>query len=341
MRDSSPLEHYVLTGAHEGRSVPQDVGGASGSGESGAATRSVDGYVPPPGLLPWFSPLNTVLDPTLAATPRLNVLVPGLGMRHMSGGPNTVLAFVGRLAAHGIPIRLVSTDAPVDDDPAPFWAHVTALAGGTLPPDMELVDAHDRSKPWRIGEHDVFLATAWWTAQQVKYAIRLTRTKKFVYFIQDFEPLFHAASTAQALAEETYALDYVPVLNTRILADFFAERRIGRFADPAFAGDAVVFEPALDRALFHPAPRAARAGGACCSTPGPPTDFGTCSSSPSPHCSRPLRKACSPRISGSSSAWERRSRRSTLGTALSSGRRRGSACRNTPIRCARATCSSR
>ena len=215
--------------------------------------------MPPPGLLPWFSPLNTVLDPALAATPRLNVLVPGLGMRHMSGGPNTVLAFVGRLAAHGIPIRLVSTDAPVDDDPAPFWAHVTALAGGTLPPDMELVDAHDRSKPWRIGEHDVFFATAWWTAQQVKYAIRLTRTKRFVYFIQDFEPLFHAASTAQALAEETYALDYVPVLNTRILADFFTERRIGRFADPAFARDAVVFEPALDRALFHPAPRAARA----------------------------------------------------------------------------------
>ena len=92
-----------------------------------------------------------------------------------------------------------------------------------------------------------------------EYAIRLTRTKRFVYFIQDFEPLFHAASTAQALAEETYALDYVPVLNTRILADFFTERRIGRFADPAFAGDAVVFEPALDRALFHPAPRAVRA----------------------------------------------------------------------------------
>ena len=254
-----PLEHYALTGAHEGRRFRKMPEAQAVPAMSSPATRSGDGYVPPPGLLPWFSPLNTVLDPTLAATPRLNVLLPGLGMRHMSGGPNTVLAFVARLAAHGIPIRLVSTDAPVDDDPAPFWAHVAALAGGQLPPDMELVDAHDRSKPWRIGEDDEFFATAWWTAQQVKYAIRLTRTKKFVYFIQDFEPLFHAASTAQALAEETYALDYVPVLNTRILADFFTERRIGRFADPAFAADAVVFEPALDRALFHPAPRAVRA----------------------------------------------------------------------------------
>jgi hypothetical protein len=155
-------------------------------------------------------------------------------------------------------MRLVSTDAAVDDDPAPFWAHLTALVGRTLPPDIELVDAHDRSNPWRIGEHDVFLASAWWTAQQVKYALRLTRTKRFVYFIQDYEPLLHAASTPQALAEETYTLDYIPVVNTRVLADFFVERRIGRFADPDFARDGLVFDPALDRTLFHPAPRAAQ-----------------------------------------------------------------------------------
>jgi hypothetical protein len=254
-----PLEHYVMTGMYEGRESHKMSVAHAAPAKAGAATRSIDGYVPPPGLLSPFSPLSTVLDPALAATPRLNVLVPGLGMRHMSGGPNTVLAFAGRLAAHGIPMRLVSTDAPVDDDPAAFWAHLTALAGGTLPPDMELVDVHERSKSWHIGEHDVFLASAWWTAQQVKYAIRLTRTQRFVYFIQDYEPLFHAASTAQALAEETYALDYIPVVNTRVLADFFAERRIGHFADPLFAHDAFAFEPALDRALFHPVPRAARA----------------------------------------------------------------------------------
>ena len=83
----NPLEHYALTGAHEGRrfrkmSEPQAVPATSGT-----PTRSVDGYVPPPGLLPWFSPLNTVLDPTLAATPRLNVLVPGLGMRQCRAVP--------------------------------------------------------------------------------------------------------------------------------------------------------------------------------------------------------------------------------------------------------------
>ena len=212
-------------------------------------------YTPPLGVLPWFDPLTIEVAADLSVRPVLNVLLPGLAMKHMSGGPNTVVNLAYRLAALDVPVRFVSTNAAIDADPARFWSHVRALAGiDTQLSNVELVDASDRSKPLVIGANDIFMATAWWTAQMAKYAIRHTQHSRFIYVIQDYEPLLHAASTQQALAEETYGLDHIPVVNTSLLHEFLVTRQIGRFADPVFAARAMVFEPAVDTALFFAEP---------------------------------------------------------------------------------------
>ena len=84
-------------------------------------------------------------------------------------------------------------------------------------------------------------------------------TRQFVYLIQDYEPLLHPASTPQALAEETYTLDHIPIVNSDSLFDFLVQQGIGRFADSQFASRALVFQPAVDRTVFHP-PASAPAG---------------------------------------------------------------------------------
>jgi glycosyltransferase involved in cell wall biosynthesis len=211
------------------------------------------GYVPPQGRLPWVNPINLIVRAQLASEPRLNVLLPSLAMRHMSGGPNTALEIAGRLALSGVRVRLISTDFPFDRDRAPFRAHMRGLLGTDLPDDVQLVSADDRAVPLAIGARDLFMATAWWTAQQAKYAVRQTQHSRFVYLIQDYEPLFHPASTQQALAVETYSLDHLPVVNSRWLHDFLVRERIGRFADPAFVERSLVFQPAVDRTLYFPA----------------------------------------------------------------------------------------
>ncbi|TDY25468.1 methyltransferase family protein [Paraburkholderia sp. BL6665CI2N2] len=217
-----------------------------------APTSRSGSYTPPVGLLPWFDPLNIELDRSLAMRPRLNVLVPGLAMKHMSGGPNTAISIAYRLAALGIPVRFVSTNAPIDANPAPFWAHAQALAGTAKALDnVELVDASDRNIAFKIGENDLFMATAWWTAQMAKYAIRHTRHEKFVYLIQDYEPILHPASTQYALAEETYRLDIVPVVNTSLLAEYLVSHQVGRFSDLDFARRTLAFEPAVDKTQFY------------------------------------------------------------------------------------------
>jgi hypothetical protein len=214
---------------------------------------------PPAGMLPWFNPLNVKVDPQLSRQPHLNLLLPGIAMKHMSGGPNTAIALAHRLAAMGVPTRFISTDSPIDADSAPFWAHVAALCGAREHPDNAvLIDASNRTEPLVCGENDVFMATAWWTAQMAKYVVRHTKQAKFVYLIQDYEPLFHAASTQSALAEETYGLDCIPVVNSSLLSEYLIANRIGRFANPEFASRVITFEPAVDTTRFFPVPAVPR-----------------------------------------------------------------------------------
>lgn len=200
--------------------------------------------------LPFAVPLNLKVDARLR--PTLNVLVPGMAMRSMSGGPNTVINLTYRLAKMGVPVRYFSTDVPADTDLGPLWQHIGQLTGiSERLPNVEIVDAHDRSETTAIGLDDVFFGTAWWTVQMVKHALPLVSTRRFVYLIQDFEPGFIAWSTAYALALETYGMDFRAIICSELLAEHLCANRIGRFADPRFIEQCVVFEPAIDTQRFH------------------------------------------------------------------------------------------
>lgn len=225
--------------------------GSATSPRVGSRVRTVDELLAP------ARPLNLELRPALAARPHLVVLVPGLGMESMSGGPNTALNIACRMAAQGVPVRLVATDLPPDRNAAPLWRHMLQLAGiSERPPNVQIADGHDRSVPLALGENDMFLATAWWTAAMVKAALPRMARKRFLYLVQDFEPGLHAHSTHYVMAHDTYAMDYYAIVNHPLLHRHLVESRIGRFADPAFAERVAVLDPAIDRGHFFPQQRA-------------------------------------------------------------------------------------
>jgi hypothetical protein len=75
----------------------------------------------------------------------------------------------------------------------------------------------------------------------------------FFYFVQDFEPGFYAWSSNYALALESYEMNFRAVINERFLAQHLVQQCVGRFAAPGFLDqDCYVFEPAVDRRVFHP-----------------------------------------------------------------------------------------
>ena len=189
----------------------------------------------------------------LSLQPSINVLLPSLNPEHMSGGPNTALLVAAMLAERGERIRLICTDAAFRGERDKLLTHMDGLLRRPVARErIEALDGFDRRQAVSIGADDIFFATAWWTAQIAKVAVAQTAHKKFIYLIQDFEPILHDASTFQARALETYGLPHIPLINTRLLLDHLVEERAGLFADHAFAADALCFEPALDREQYFP-----------------------------------------------------------------------------------------
>ena len=206
-------------------------------------------------------PLRLRFDAALGARRALNVLLPVLSSDNTTGGPNTVLHLALRIARHGVPVRMVTTRPQAPTDPAWFRRHLAQLVGGEpIPESFAAVSAAEAGAPLAIGRNDLFMATHWTTAQQLKPHLAAMNGKRFVYLIQDFEPGFHPWSSNHALTLETYDLDFLPVFNEQVLADYFAQCAVGRFADAAFARTSLVFEPAVDRAMFLPSaePRSGR-----------------------------------------------------------------------------------
>jgi O-antigen biosynthesis protein len=202
--------------------------------------------------LPNVKHLNFQLLSDLSTQPRLNVILPSLSMRHMSGGPNTVINLVYRMASQGVPVRFIGTDAPMDRELDALLAHMMNLTGIRESFDhVQFACGYYRRRPVYIGENDVFMATAWWTAQAVHRGMRLTKPKKFMYVIQDFEPGLHHWGTEYALAQETYDFDFVAVINSQQLADYLCENRIGRFRDSEFMRTCKVLQIAVDQKFFY------------------------------------------------------------------------------------------
>lgn len=198
-------------------------------------------------------PLNLVVSEALSARPAINVLLPSLCLKNMSGGPNTALVVAAMLAERGEQVRLIACDAPAEGDKTVLYPHMEALLRRPVARErIELVDAFDRNSPTAIGVNDLFFATAWWTAQIAKYAVAKTVCKTFIYLIQDFEPILHEGSTFQARALETYSLPHVPIINTRLLLDHLVKEGGSRYTDPSFVASALCFEPALDRRYYFP-----------------------------------------------------------------------------------------
>jgi hypothetical protein len=203
--------------------------------------------------LPSVLPLNLVIDPNLARASHLNVLIPGMATRSMSGGPNTAINLTYRLAEYGIPIRYISTDLPMDDDHEGLWQHFRSLTGIHVRySNVEITCGCNRAQSLPIGENDVFFGTAWWTVQMIKHALPLTRKKKFIYIIQEFEPGLYRWSTEYALALETYGLNFHAIINESLLAEHLCTNAVGRFSESGFIDQCAVFEPAVDDRKFHP-----------------------------------------------------------------------------------------
>ena len=197
-------------------------------------------------------PMHVRYDASSRGGPVLNVLDSNWSMSGMTGGPNTVINLACRVARHGVKVRLVATTTEPNIDRRKFRRHTESLMGHADFPTIDIVSAANPDLPLPIGPNDLFLATHWSTAQQLKDVLPGLPINQFFYMLQEFEPGFYGWSSNFALALETFGLDFWPIVNQRLLADYLLALPHGRLNDPVMRKRALVFEPAVDQALFHP-----------------------------------------------------------------------------------------
>ena len=255
LRRESRIARLVRVAARAARLLLKSPGGLLADVERLLGKKAVAANAPAGALAPdGIAQCRPLACRVRTQPPAVNVLVPSLRKEHLSGGPNTALNLAVRLAARGVPVRFLSTDWPAEEDTAWLDQHLCELAGlSEVPGTIVWANAHDAGRPVDVGDRDVFLATAWWTAQQVRPTLLAAPQSRLWYLIQDFEPGLYAWSTQAALAAETYTWPALSIFCGHLLRDHFRQQQVGPFAASSEASH-LVFEPALDRRLFHTQP---------------------------------------------------------------------------------------
>ena len=187
------------------------------------------------------APLRLRVSPLAAR--RVNLLVHAVDFRYVYAGYLSVYQFALQLKRAGYAVRLVIIDE-CDYRPAE-WPRQSAGYGGLqeLFADVESAYVFDRSVRLEVSPHDRFVAIGWWMAHVAHHATRDLGQEKFIYLIQEYDPLIFAAGSYHALAAQAYTFPHHAIFSTATLADYFREQRIGVYAD---GGDApVVIENAV------------------------------------------------------------------------------------------------
>jgi hypothetical protein len=182
-----------------------------------------------------------------SAPVRTNILVPIIDLPHFFGGYLGVFNLARRLAGEGLRVRLVTVDRQ-PRLPATWRSQLAEYEGLGAGLDWAEVEfAGDTDRPLEVSPRDSFLAVSAWTAQSAHRASVAVGKERFVYLIQEYEPLLFANRSMAAVARDSYRLPHRAVFSTAPLRDFFRERQLGVFSRGGSGGEqnSVVFRSAI------------------------------------------------------------------------------------------------
>jgi hypothetical protein len=185
---------------------------------------------------------------------RLNLVIPVLSEKLSFAGMQTAQRLFRSLLEHFEFARIIVTAQAFEPSALEHWPEWTVGDREFSPKSIVFLERKD-DPGISVAEHDFFIATGWAPAmfiERVRAQQReLLRSEphRYLYFIQDYEPLLYPASPQYCLAEASYNNrdDMIAVFNTKALSDYFAIRGL------TFR-DSFIHEP-----MLHPTLEALRA----------------------------------------------------------------------------------
>jgi hypothetical protein len=184
-----------------------------------------------------IAPLN--LNVVQGEETRVNIIISIINFRYVFGGYIGVFNLAKKLAGTGFRIRMVIVDE-CKYEPDEWRQEINKYEGlENFFDSVEVVYAYSRKDPIPVSTHDVFMATSWWTAHIANYARKLLNSRKFVYLIQEYEPVFYPMGTFAALALESYIFPHYALFSTGILQGYFKQNQLGVFREGEQVGEDV------------------------------------------------------------------------------------------------------
>ena len=180
---------------------------------------------------------------------RINLLVSTIDVKYLFAGYVSVFNLALRLSASGYATRLVIVDY-CDYDLKELSRRLESHDGlGELFNQVETAYVFNRSIPLSVSPEDAFIASSCWTAHIAHQAVRDLERQRFIYLIQDYEPLFYPGGSFYALAEQALTFPHDALFSTDMLRDYFREQRLGVYANDeaeARAPSPIAFQNAVN-----------------------------------------------------------------------------------------------
>jgi hypothetical protein len=187
------------------------------------------------------------LSVNAAAEPRVNMLVPTVDLEHFFGAYIGKFNLARRLAEQGLRVRIVAVDpTKLPDD----WRdQVRGYEGlDSLLDKVEVEFALDRDLlRLEVSPKDCFVATTSWTAHLAHRATQEVDRERFVFVIQEYDPLVFPVGTMGAVSRQAYTFPHFAVFSTEFLREYFRVHGLGVYADGADQGEraSVSFQNAI------------------------------------------------------------------------------------------------
>ncbi len=163
--------------------------------------------------------------------PSVNWVIPTLGE---GGGYRTIFRFVEFLANRGFRQRIY--EMPIGRPARSSRDELRSLIQRSY--GLSMPDTHNQFDD--MAPSDITVATSWHTAYPVA---KFAETRKKLYFVQDFEPLFTPMGTESALAENTYRFGFHGITAGRWLSEKLSND---------FAMECDFFNLAVDKQVYLP-----------------------------------------------------------------------------------------
>ncbi len=168
---------------------------------------------------------------------RINIIMATVDFKYVFGGYLAMFNLAKKIAQFGNQVRIIIVE-PCDYNPEEWRRQIQAYPGlEDLLDYIETSYHYDRSIPLSVNKDDIFIATSCWTAHIANQAVNDLKSERFIFFAQEYEPIFFPMGTFHALSRQSYFLPQYTIFSTELLREFFRNGRIGVYKNGELEGN--------------------------------------------------------------------------------------------------------